>query len=62
MQGSSSLKGHQLSPCFPKKGWSYPPKDKVVVFPAVAQLKNKLLPNMGHSSQSAMIVVNQAQA
>lgn len=39
--------------------WSYSPTYQVVVFPAVAQLQDKLLPNVGNSPQSTMVVVDQ---
>lgn len=48
---------------FPNKpksspGASYSPVDEVVVFPAVTQLQDKLLPEVGNSPQSAIAVVH----
>lgn len=41
---------------------SYSPTYHVVVFPAVAQLQDKFLPNMGDGPQSTVVVVDQTQA
>lgn len=42
--------------------WLHSPTYKVVVLPAVAQLQDKLLPNMSDGPQPTVVVVDQAQA
>lgn len=41
--------------------WSYSPKDQIIVLPAVAQLQDKLLPDMSNSPQSTVVIINQTQ-
>lgn len=42
--------------------WLYSPTYKVVVLPAVAQLQDKLLPNLSDGPQPTVVVVDQTQA
>lgn len=40
---------------------SYSPKDQIIVLPAVAQLQDKLLPDMSDSPQSTVVIIDQTQ-